>query len=412
LHTFLGKHSTVKALIFLGVLASLFSFAKFDHCRNTNWGSPDSYVHACYSDIPVLFTERAMDVHQWAFKGGEKAVEYPVITGAVMWATSFISSGGPGSNRNYFDVNAILIALLFIGSLLVMWKISPRYGYLLALSPAVLASLYINWDLWGIFTMLLAIYCFDRERFTWSAVLFGISIATKFFPVFLFLPILLIFWRRGEIRSLIKFTAVAGATWLAVNLPVILTTPAGWWHFYKLNLDRGPDWGSLWYGLSLLGVNVGHLNYISILALLAVLTAITLLLLEISYPPSLAQISFIVLAAILCVGKVYSPQYVLWLAPLAVIALRGKSQLASFWIWQAGEAIYHVAIWQHLASVQGSHFGLPGTGYALASILRILTTVFFIGTLVQGLHQNPPPQAQASRSRLADFLFGSATSYP
>jgi uncharacterized membrane protein len=353
-----------------------------------------------------------MDIHQWAYKGGEKAVEYPVITGAVMWATSLISASGPGSSRNYFDVNAILIALLFIGALFVMWKISPQYGYLLALSPAVLASLYINWDMWGIITMLLAIYFFDRERFTWSAVLFGISIATKFFPIFLFLPILLIFWRRNEIRSLIKFMTVASATWLAVNLPVILTTPEGWWHFYKLNLDRGPDWGSLWYGLSLLGVNVGHLNYISILALLAVLTAITLLLLEIPYPPSLAQISFIVLAAILCVGKVYSPQYVLWLAPLAIIALRGRSQLASFWTWQAGEAIYHVAIWQHLASVQGSHFGLPDTGYALASLLRILTTVFFIGTLVQGLLNNPTPQAQASRSRLADFLFGSSTSYP
>lgn len=353
-----------------------------------------------------------MNIHQWAYKGGEKAVEYPVITGAVMWVTSLLSSSGPGSSRNYFDVNAILIALLFIGSLLVMSKISPQYGYLLALSPAVLASLYINWDMWGIITMLLAIYSFDRERFTWSAVLFGISIATKFFPVFLFLPIILIFWRRNEIRSLLKFMATAGAIWLAVNLPVILTTPVGWWHFYKLNVDRGPDWGSLWYGLSLLGVSVGNFNYISILALLAVLTAVTLLLLEIPYPPSLAQISFIVLAAILCVGKVYSPQYVLWLAPLAIIALRGGSQLASFWIWQAGEAIYHVAIWQHLASVQGSHFGLPDTGYALASLLRILTTVFFIGTLVQGLLKNPTSQAQASRSRLADFLFGSSTSYP
>lgn len=407
-----GKQSIAQALVLLGVVASLFSFAKFDHCRNTNWGSPDSYVHACYSDIPVLFTDRSMNIHQWAYKGGEKAVEYPVITGAVMWATSFVSSSGPGSSKNYFDVNAILIALLFIGALLVMWKLSPQYGYLLALSPPVLASLYINWDMWGIITMLLAIYCFDKERFTWCAVLFGISIATKFFPVFLFLPILLIFWRRNQIRLLIKFVATASATWLAVNLPVIVTTPEGWWHFYKLNLDRGPDWGSLWYGLSLLGVNVGHLNYISILALLAVLTAITLLLLEIPYPPSLAQISFIVLAAILCVGKVYSPQYVLWLAPLAIIALRGKGQLASFWIWQAGEAIYHVAIWQHLASVQGSHFGLPDTGYALASILRILTTAYFIAILVHGLRKDPSPQAQASRSRLADFLFGSATSYP
>ena len=353
-----------------------------------------------------------MDIHQWAYKGGEKAVEYPVLTGVVMWATSFISPSGPHSNRNYFDINAILIALLFIGVLLVTWRISPQYGYLLALSPAVLASLYINWDLWGIITMMLAIYYFDKDRVILSSVLFGVSIATKFFPVFLFLPILFILWRRNQIRELVNFAAVSAATWLAINLPVILTTPEGWWHFYKLNLDRGPDWGSLWYGLSLLGINIGHLNYISILALLAALTAVTLLLLEISYVPSLAQVSFIVMTAVLCAGKVYSPQYVLWLAPLAIIALRGKNQLASFWVWQAGEAIYHLAIWQHLASVQGSHFGLPDAGYALATILRVLTTLFFIGTLARGLLNNPSPQAQLSRGRVADFLFGSASSYP
>lgn len=409
---FLRKDSIVRALVLLGVLASLLSFAKFDHCRSSNWVSPDSYVHACYSDIPTLFSDRSIDIHKWAYKGGVKAVEYPVLTGVVMWATSFISPRGPHSNRNYFDINALLIALLFIGALLVTWRIRPQYGYLLALSPAVLASLYINWDLWGIITMLLAIYYFDRERVILSAALFGISIATKFFPIFLFFPILFILWRKNKIRELGKFAAVSLGTWLAINLPVILTTPEGWWHFYKLNLDRGQDWGSLWYGLSLLGITIGHLNYISILALLAVLTAVALLLLEISYLPSLAQVSFIVMAGVLCVGKVYSPQYVLWLAPLAIIALRDRGQLGAFWLWQGGEAIYHLAIWQHLAIVQGSHFGLPETGYALATILRVLTTLYFIATLVHGLRNNPSPQAQPSRGRLEDLLFGSTSSYP
>lgn len=360
----------------------------------------------------MLYTDRAMDVHQWAYKGGEKAVEYPVLTGVVMWATSLITPKGPHPSRNYFDINAIFIALLFVGVLLVTWKIRPQYGYLLALSPAVIASLFINWDMWGIITMMLAIYYFDKKRLTLSAMLLGVSIATKFFPVFLFLPILFILWRRNEIRLLVKFVALSAFAWLAINLPVLLTTPQGWWHFYKLNLDRGPDWGSLWYALSLLGINIGHLNYISILALFAVLTAVTLLLLETAYPPALAQVSFIVLAGVLCVGKVYSPQYVLWLAPLAIIALRERSQLASFWVWQAGEALYHLAIWQHLALIQGSHFGLPETGYALVTVLRVLTTLYFIGTLVHGMLNKPSPEVRASRGRLADFLFGSTASYP
>ena len=401
--------SSVKTLIFLAVLASFLSFAKFDHCRNSNWAAPDSYVHACYSDIPILFSARSLDIHQWAYKGGNNAVEYPVVMGAVMWATSWVS--GSHSLRSYFDFNAILIALLFIFSVFVVWKIRPEYAYLSALSPGVLLALYINWDLWGIVTMLLAIYFFDRRKQGLSASFLALSIATKFFPVFLLLPIVFILWRRENVRAIVKYLMITSLVWLAINAPVMLTAPQGWWHFYKLNLERGSDWGSLWYSLSLLGLHIKFLNYLTILTLILVLVAMVVFLLEIKDPPTLAEVSFILLAATLCIGKVYSPQYVLWLVPLAVIALRERSQLFAFWLWQAGEVIYHVAIWQHLALVSGSHFGLPQFGYALASLARIATSIYLLFVLVRVVLvrsrlKPPPPQAQISQGRRADFLLG------
>lgn len=401
-----------KILILLGLLASLLSFAKFEHCRNSNWAAPDSYVHACYSDIPILFSARALDSHQWAYKGGASAVEYPVVMGAVMWATSWVTSSGSHSLRHYFDFNAALIALLFIFSILVVWKIRPEYAYLLPLSPGVLAALYINWDLWGIVVMLLAIYYFDRRRFGLSSSLLAISIATKFFPVFLLLPIIVILWRRDDLRAVAKYLVTTLGVWLAINLPVMLTTPQGWWRFYKLNLERGSDWGSLWYSLNLLGVHIRFLNYLTILSLLVVLVAMVVFLLELQESPMLADVSFILLAATLCIGKVYSPQYVLWLVPLAVIALRDRSQLFAFWLWQAGEVIYHLAIWQHLALVSGSHFGLPATGYALATLIRIATSIYLIAVLVRYALKKASPQAQISWGGLADFLLGAASSYP
>ncbi len=402
--------SAAKILILLAVLASLFSFAKFDHCRNSNWSAPDSYVHACYSDIPILYSARSLDSHQWAYKGGSSAVEYPVVMGTVMWATSWLVSNDPHSLRGYFDFNSILIAILFIFSVLVVWKIRPEYAYLSALSPGVVVALYINWDLWGIVTMLLAIYYFDQRKLTLSSSLLALSIATKFFPVFLLLPIVFILWRRNDFRTIAKYLFTMATVWLAINMPVMLTTPQGWWHFYKLNLDRGSDWGSLWYSLSLLGLQIRYLNYLTILALLVVLVAMMVFLLEIEQTPTLADVSFILMAATLCIGKVYSPQYVLWLVPLAAIAIRQRSHLFAFWIWQAAEVIYHLAIWQHLALVSGSHFGLPEVGYALASLGRITASAYLIAVLVR--YWLKAPQAQISRGRLADFLFGTASSYP
>lgn len=401
-----------KTLIALALFASLLSFAKFDHCRNTGWASPDANVHACYSDISSLFSARSLDTHQWAYSNGKESVEYPVITGAVMWMTSWLSPHGKNATRNYFDVNILLISFLFLATLLLVGKIKLQFAYLLAVSPAVIGSLFINWDLWGITTMILAIYLFDKKRYDWSGAILAISISTKFFPVLLLLLIAFILWRRDEIEAITKYFFISISIWLAINLPIILTTPQGWWHFYKLNLSRESDWGSLWYAMSLLGVHISRLNYITLLLFLAVVVVMSIFLFELQDTPRLADVSFLLMAGVLCVGKVYSPQYILWLVPLAVIALESKKELFAFWIWQCGEGIYHIAIWQHLALVSGSHFGLSDRAYAIATLLRIASCLYFMSVLARNRLAQRSPQAGDSHSRWTDFLFRTSSSYP
>ena len=313
---------------------------------------------------------------------------------------------------SYYLLNAALIALLFIGVAVITSRIRPQFGYLLSFTPAVIASLYINWDLWAIATMLLAIYWFDRKQFDYSAIAIGISIATKFIPVFLAPVILYIFYRERNLKGAIKYLAISLFVWSAINLPVALTTFDGWWYFYKLNIERVADWGSLWYALSALGIGLTNLNYLSILLLLACIAALGIFLFALDYIPTLAQLSFIVIAAVTCVSKVYSPQYVLWLAPLALIALIDKGDLYAFWIWQIGEVIYHVAIWQHLATVTGARFGLPVAGYAWISLARIATTLFLVWVLVRRALQMRAPGRPDSQGKLADFLFEAGKSYP
>jgi hypothetical protein len=400
-----------RVLIALAILASLFSFLKFSHCESKNWATPDQYVHACYSDLPSLFGDRELNKHKWAYVGTEKAVEYPVITGLVMYATAVITPTNSHSATNYFLINAFLIALLFVFIVVLIAHIKPKYWYLLLTAPAMIASLYINWDLWAITSMLISIYWFDKEKYKWSAIALGISISTKFMPIFLLLPIFLILWRKNKIREIAQYSGIVIASWLAINLPVALTTPQGWWRFYELNLSRGADWGSPWLAFSMLGLHLGYLNYLTILALLAGLTIITLIFFEFSITPTLAQMSFILLAVVMIVSKVYSPQYVLWLTPLAILGLNKKS-VHAFWIWQGGEIIYHVAIWQHLATVTGAHFGLPATGYALMTLVRIATTIYLIAAIARNAIKNSRTDEGHPHTRLFDFLFEASSSYP
>ena len=400
-----------RALVALALLASLISFVKFNHCTSTNWATPDQYIHACYSDIPALYGERGLNKGNWAYSKGDASVEYPVVTGVVMWVLAKVTPTGTNALQNYYYLNIAFLALLFIFITLIVAKLRPEFSYLTPLAPAAIASLYINWDLWAIISMLGAIYWFDRKKLDLSALTLGLSISTKFMPIFLLLPILFIFLRRGQISGAARYLTLTTVTFAVINLPVYLTTPEGWLRFYQLNLARGSDWGSLWYALTALGVNLANLNYLSILFLLAAFAAITIYILELRNVPSLASLSFIVLAAVMVASKVYSPQYVLWLTPLAIIALVDKRDLHAFWIWQGAEVIYHVAIWQHLASATGAKFGLPLYGYALITLLRIAATIYLIAVLVRRGLAGGNQGAAAHRS-LREFLFESGNAYP
>ena len=392
-----------RAILVLALLASFISFAKFSHCESTSWATPDQYIHACYSDLPSLFGARDLDKNIWPYESDLNSVEYPVLTGMIMFLTAkFVDSP-----IAYFNLNVIFLALLFIGLVLLIRKMKPEFSYLLPLAPAMIASLFINWDLWAIITMMLAIYWFDRKSYLLSALAIGISISTKFLPVFLLLPIAFILWRQDRIKELLKYLVTTTLIWLAINLPFALTTPTGWWRFYKLNLDRGADWGSLWLAFNQLGLNLANLNYLSLLLLLTGITSIAIFLFEIKSTPTLASVAFIVLATVMVASKVYSPQYVLWLTPLAVIALTSAKDLPAFWIWQGGEVIYHIAIWQHLASVTGAAFGLPAGGYAGLTLLRIATTLYLIWSLGKRALQARNPQGS-----LFDLLFTASKPYP
>jgi uncharacterized membrane protein len=374
---------TRSLLLVLAILATFLSFAKFSHCELRQWATPDQYVHACYSDIPALFSERGLDKGTWAFSSGNQSVEYPVITGAIMWLTAKITPQSEFRASAYFNINVLYIAILFVLCTLLMYRITPRFAYLSVLSPAVIASLYINWDLWAIISMIYAIYLFDKHKYLFSAVALGVSIATKFLPIFLLIPVVLILWRRGKLPLALQYVLFVFLTWLLINLPVMLTTPQGWWRFYELNLSRESDWGSLWYSLNLLGVNVSGLNVIAVIGLLAVVIALAIYVIEMVDVASLASLSFVTLSAVMILSKVYSPQYVLWLTPLAVMAIRSVKDLPAFWIWQGAEIIYHVAIWQHLAVVTGARFGLPATWYAAISLIRIVASGYLIYVLVR-----------------------------
>jgi len=374
--------------------SALLSFLKFNHCRLNDWASPDNYIHACYTDIPALFSERGLDTNTFPFSSATNSIEYPPIIGLGNWLISFITPT-TNSYRWFFDINILLITILFFGCALIVRKMQPKLINLFIFAPAVIASLFINWDIWAVVTALLAIYYFDQKKFEPSAIWLGVSISTKFFPIVLLLPIAIIFYRDKKINDLLRYLFTTFIIWAAFNLPIMLTYFDGWWRFYKLNLERGADFGSIWYGLSLLNIDSPALNLIYPLLSIGLFAGFTFYLIKLKQTPKLAQVALFAVVIFTTIGKVYSPQFVLWLTPLAVIALTNSRQQITFWIWQASEITYHLAIWQYLALFTGAQFGLPAGGYVIAIALRVVGISCFTYVLMRDLAASPTGKLSA-----------------
>jgi uncharacterized membrane protein len=237
---------------------------------------------------------------------------------------------------------------------------------------------YVNWDLFAVALATTALLSWARKRHVLAGVLLGLAIAAKFYPVLFLGPMFVLCLRAGRLRAFAFTAATAAVTWLAVNGPVWLVAPKSWGRFFELSRTRGVDWGTFWYGLRHVthrsldnGLPPGGspvvLNTAVALALAVCCVGIALLALAAPRRPRLGQLVFLVVAAFLLTGKVWSQQYVLWLIPLAVLA---RPRWGAFLAWQACELGYFLAFYYELVGAARGAPVIPEWLFVLAATVR------------------------------------------
>ncbi|MEU9133626.1 hypothetical protein AB0D08_36990, partial [Kitasatospora sp. NPDC048540] len=95
-------------------------------------------------------------------------------------------------------------------------------------------------------------------------------------------------------------------------------------------------------------------------------------------------------AAFVLTNKVYSPQYVLWLIPLAALA---RPRWRDFLIWQACEALYFLGVWSYLAFIgDAKQHGIGQDWYHVAIVLHLAGTLYLCFMVVRDiLHPDRDP---------------------
>lgn len=389
--------NVLRVLILLAAGGYLLGYLLDYSCVAGGWASPDRYEQLCYSDIPALFGFRGFAEGYLPYvqtPPGGQPLEYPVLTGLFMWLASIITTPlaellGMDATVAFFNVNVLgLLPFLLVAVIATALTVRhrPWDAAMVALAPTMILGATINWDLIPIALTALAMLAWARSKPGWAGVALGLAIAAKFYPVLILGAFAILALRTAKWRPSLILLGSTVATWVLVNAPFAIANTEGWWYFYSFNSERGVDFGSLWYASSVLGVPAvpaDALNTVATGTFLLLFALIAVLSLATKRRPRLAQVAFLVIAAFVLSGKVYSPQYVLWLVPLAAMA---RPRWRDFLIWQAGQVVYFLAIWWHLVGYDDPDGkSLSVELYAVATFVHIATTVYFAVMVIRDM---------------------------
>ncbi|WP_155369220.1 glycosyltransferase family 87 protein [Catellatospora vulcania] len=378
-------------------------------CRDGAWADYKQYTHFCYTDVLALYY--AEHLNEGLVPYLEYPVEYPVLTGAFMGALGLpIHALGEKNSAIpqatlFYDTNAFVLSLFAIASVAMILSLRRRRPWdaaLFALSPVLLVTATVNWDMLAIVLAVAGIWLWAKKYPAAAGVMLGLGMAAKLWPAFLFLPILIVALRSRQYAALVNSVAAGVIAWLVVNVPVMLINFENWRRFLDLNSERIIDWGTSWYvarhfdpfGLELWG-DVPTVTNVSLG--LFVLGCVGLLVfgLRVKTPPRLAQLAFLVVAIFLITNKVWSQQFTLWLLPLLVLA---RPKWPAFLAWQLAEVCYFLAFYGELMGASGKQV-FPEGVFVLASVMRLGTVILLVVLVIRDMIH---PELDVVRRTYAD----------
>ncbi len=286
----------------------------------------------------------------------------------------------------YVAVNLVGFAAL---TLLAVWLLAgvnrrrPWDAALVAASPMLALTAVINWDLLAMVFVAGALWAWARDRPVLTGVMIGLGTAAKLYPLFLLGALLVICIRDRRLRDFGAAVLAAVVVWMATNLPGYVTGPDEWAHFWTFNSDRGADLGSLWLVVDQaadVGFTADTINLWSWLLFGSWCVGVLVLGLRAPVTPRFAQLGLLILIGFLLVNKVYSPQYVLWLLPLAAIA---RPRVRDHLVWQGGELFYFAMVWFYLGGFLDPAGGGDVGFYWVAVGVRVAAELYLAAMVVR-----------------------------
>jgi len=258
------------------------------------------------------------------------------------------------STAHYTTLFKILMAVLGAATICVAAVVAAKLGESprrsavalawIAITPLLLGPLLLDeYDLWPTLLACLALLALLAGRERVGAGLLGFGAATKVYPAAILPAALVWIYRRSGRRAAVQGLVAAAVVAAATYVVFVVLGPGGVWASVEIHLRRGLQKESLGsavlYVLDQLGLYKAHIDETnanwteltgpagdtlatvsSLCQIAAALAVAALAVRRRPEPRTLLYATAAAVAGFVAFGKVFSPQYLIWLVPLVALA--------------------------------------------------------------------------------------------
>lgn len=358
----------------------------------------------CYSDVPLFYVGRGLAADfGWLghLNAGFRNLEYPPLINLFIEASAKLThvvlgisqielerrstltaaelydlDGMAAEERGFFLVTCALLLALVLVTVWIAWRAGWTLGDRVSwpmVAPIVVLTLTVNWDVVALPAATLALVAWQRGRAAWFGVFVALGTATKLFPLVLLAAGMILAIRSRSSRALAAMLVAFTLTSAAVNAPLYLSSSDAWQEFWRANTDRPASFGSLWMAMRMVGLPVGADQLSLVLAGGMVLTwaALAVLTWRGFIQPTFAELSVVFLIVFFVLGKVYSPQYSLWVV-LGVLLVTPSRWMIG--VVAAAETWHYVTTWLYIREFTTPEVGVDKT-YWSSIVIRLMVEV-------------------------------------
>ncbi len=374
----IGRRGWTYAGAYLSALASVLlaiGVVQKNHCLRSGWSTPGSLWHACYSDLAVGTTG---DPGSSPWVHGGVGGQQPALTALLTWGLQhFVPDGSVLSQEQvYFAIAAAVIALLVGGTVIAtaaLVRDTPWLAAHVALSPVLITSALVSFDVFGVLLATLALLAWARRHPALAGVMFGLAITARSYPAIIVAAIALLAVRDRRLDELGRLL-IGVVVALAVVLGLAYAMGGNPLSVYGNWNDAGVSYGSPWLLAQIMHVTIpAHgLTVIAVLGWVAAILVGVFLVTRQDVVTPLAPLALTMLVIVMVTGKAMSVQSCLWVLPLiALTSLRWREHL----VWAGVEVTYFVMTWMYAGLASNPGKALPAAGYAVFCAVRLIAYI-------------------------------------